>query len=587
MPAHKPEITTIITPEVYRELRAPREVDPTYDVPLMSTIVEQARLQLPVNAARTLRVLYALISPNDPPGLTYRFDLESYAKTFNIKTPKLYTLMKDACTALRTNIELPIGRGRVTGLISTAQVTDNEVEITIDPVLLKIYQTDKAQFTYSLEHVQDLTYGITFKMYELCMLRLGSNDEVCFQMDLADLKEYLLTRAEYSEYRDFKRRVLNTVVYDINGIKPNATSRITENNTCDIHVEYTEIKERRKVVAIAFNVKRVRLKDVDVIETIAEPVTPITFYATLTNDEKEAYDWLRSQLQVAHSTIRNCIDHYRKHPEDEGSFLQIYRYIAYHLTHENKVRNKAAWAAKCLRERYYLDIDDEKFEIKERDYTPLSLPENQDMVTLLNNVKISNQDRQLDIITCGPNQMTAGRIKANVEYVNHKYADKSDNERMSLLFKAIIADYAGYDLEVAEQLAEEKRLAHEKEVKDNIKKLSDIDLEFYKGEFEDFAKEEFERRKEEKQYNLDMMADFEYDNILKSGNKELLEEIKNRTLDGLKDFLWKKLRLSLQSAGVTDDPRSIEYERLSAIEPMFPTMMKMAWKKEFIDKNSL
>ena len=69
MPAHKPEITTIITPEVYRELRAPREVDPTYDVPLMSTIVEQARLQLPVNAARTLRVLYALISPNDPPGL--------------------------------------------------------------------------------------------------------------------------------------------------------------------------------------------------------------------------------------------------------------------------------------------------------------------------------------------------------------------------------------------------------------------------------------------------------------------------------------------------------------------------------------
>ena len=92
---------------------------------------------------------------------------------------------------------------------------------------------------------------------------------------------------------------------------------------------------------------------------------------------------------------------------------------------------------------------------------------------------------------------------------------------------------------------------------------------------------------EEKQYNLDMMADFEYDNILKSGNKELLEEIKNRTLDGLKDFLWKKLRLSLQSAGVTDDPRSIEYERLSEIEPMFPTMMKMAWKKEFIDKNSL
>lgn len=582
MPAHKDEIVTIITPEVYREIRNSKEVDVSTNVPLVSSIVEKAKLQLPVNAARTLRVLYALISPNDPPGLTYRFDLESYAKTFNIKTPKLYTLMKDACTALRTNIELPISRGRVTGLISTAQVTDNEVEITIDPVLLKIYQSDKGQFSYRLQSVQDLAYGITFKMYELCRLKLGSNDEVCFQMDLADLKEYLLTKGEYSEYRDFKRRVLNTVVYDINGIKPNATSRITENNTCDIHVDYSEIKEKRKVVAIAFNVKRIR-----VTETLDIEAEPIEFFGTLTLDEKDAYDWLRRELHVAHSTIRGCIDHYRKHPDDEGSFLQIFKYIAYHLTHENKVRNKAAWAAKCLRERYYLDVDDVELKPIERDYTPLSLPENQEMVTLLNYAKINNKDRQLDIITYGPNRMTAGRIRANVEYVNHKYADKNDNERMSLLFKAILADYAGYDLMVAEKLAEEQRLAHEKEVKDKIKKLSDTELEFYKGEFEDFAKEEFERRMEEKQYNLDVMADYEYDKVLKSGNKELIEEIKNKTLDGLSGFLWKKLSVSLQGAGISEEPHTIEYERLSEIEPMFPTMMRRAWKKEFIEKNPM
>lgn len=582
MPAHKDEIVTIITPEVYREIRNSKEVDVSTNVPLVSSIVEKAKLQLPVNAARTLRVLYALISPTDPAGLTYRFDLESYAKTFNIKTAKLYTLMKDACTALRTNIELPIGKGRVTGLISTAQVTDNEVEITIDPVLLKIYQSDKAQISYRLQSVQDLAYGITFKMYELCRLKLGSSDEVCFQMDLGDLKEYLLTKGEYSEYRDFKRRVLNTVVYDINGIKPNATSRITENNTCDIHVDYSEIKEKRKVVAIAFNVRRIR-----VAETLDVEAEPIEFFATLSLEEKEAYDWLRTQLHVAHSTIRNCIDYYRKNPEADGSFLQIYRYIAYHLTHENKVRNKAAWAAKCLRERYYLDIDDEHFETKERDYTPLSLSENQEMVTLLNNVKISNKDRQLDIITCGPKKMTAGRIRANVEYVNHKYADKSDNERLSLLFKAILADYAGYDEMMAKKLAEEQRIAHEKEVKDSIKKLSDSELEFYKGEFEDFAKEEFERRMEEKRINLDMMADFEYDMIIKSGSKEQIEEIKNKTLDGLIDFLRKKLQISLQAHGVNEDPHDIEYDRLVEIEPMFKNMMRMAWKKDFIAQSSL
>ena len=68
MPAHKDEIVTIITPEVYREIRNSKEVDVSTNVPLVSSIVEKAKLQLPVNAARTLRVLYALISPTDPAG---------------------------------------------------------------------------------------------------------------------------------------------------------------------------------------------------------------------------------------------------------------------------------------------------------------------------------------------------------------------------------------------------------------------------------------------------------------------------------------------------------------------------------------
>ena len=83
--------------------------------------------------------------------------------------------------------------------------------------------------------------------------------------------------------------------------------------------------------------------------------------------------------------------------------------------------------------------------------------------------------------------MTAGRIRANVEYVNHKYADKSDNERLSLLFKAILADYAGYDEMMAKKLAEEQRIAHEKEVKDNIKKLSDIDWRKTNPEWENLV----------------------------------------------------------------------------------------------------
>ena len=44
MPAHKDEIVTIITPEVYRELNNTREIDIKTDVPLVSSIVEKAKL---------------------------------------------------------------------------------------------------------------------------------------------------------------------------------------------------------------------------------------------------------------------------------------------------------------------------------------------------------------------------------------------------------------------------------------------------------------------------------------------------------------------------------------------------------------
>lgn len=572
MSTDEKDITTIITPEVYKAISAAKEVSIENIVPVASELVKKAQMELPLNAARTLRVLYSLIDEHDPAGMTYRFDLKSYAETFGIKTNKIYTTMNEACAALRENIKLPIAKGRTTGLIAYAQVNDNEVEITIDPVLLKIYQQDKARLSYRLQAVKGLAYAVTFKFYEICMMNLKDDDEVYFTMDLEDLKERLQTKGEYSEYRDFKRRILTTMISDINGIKLNDKSRISENNMCNIHVDFEEIKEKRRVVAIAFHVTR--LKDRETIE-----IQAIDFFATLTAEEQEAYNWLRTELKIAPDTIKKCINYYIDNPGAEGSFLDIYKYIVYVLTDPERkktVKSPTPWAANCLRKRLFNKVDN-NISVKQEQYSD----EDVKITEILKENGITNIDRVRDIIRPAFGTMSLGKVEANIKYVKAKYKENTDSEIQALIYSAITKDYAEYDKKKALRDAEEEKRKQAEEIRNMFKNMSDDELKNYEGSAKEAATTELTRREKEKAQEQEAKMMYAMEEFIEVGDIIEKEKYKLSSLSEINSFSKTMLIKWLEKDNLSNDPMEHDFDVLIKC-PSFRGVFFELWKKNYI-----
>ena len=68
----------------------------------------------------------------------------------------------------------------------------------------------------------------------------------------------------YKNYADIRKRIIIPIVADINGRKFNVTSKIIENDYCNLLVSYSEVKKGRKIVGIDFEV--IRKDDTDIIE---------------------------------------------------------------------------------------------------------------------------------------------------------------------------------------------------------------------------------------------------------------------------------------------------------------------------------
>lgn len=585
MPAHK-DIISIITPEAYKEINELQVVKTTQIVPVASELVKKAAMNLSVNGSRTLRVLYSLITPADKPNRIYRFDLQSYAKAFGLSSGKIYTVMNSACSELRETLKLPIGKGRVTGLISWAQVTDNEVQIGIDPALLEIYKKEKEKHTYHLSNISGLAYGITFKFYDLLIIQLGDADEAYFRIEIDDLKDFLEISNKYMDYRDFKRRILAMIVNDINGYRPNESSRIIENNRCNIHVEFDEEKERRRVVAIIFKIRRIKENEIIDAEIIRD------FSATLPEEERFAYCWLRDQMKVAPATIKECISKDRQNPS-QACFLKIYKYIAWYfsdLQRANKIHNKPAWAAKALRNRYYNDVEEpaaKKLNISLEQYFV--------RVEMLKDQKIFDEERIAELILISEEKVSSiqeadeeissfseAYISSNIDYITNKYVDKTIQERTSLIVKALKNDYAGFIALLEEELANEKEAARLKELREKLSRLSIEELEQFAGEDYELAQQILQEKREELRRKKVALAEELFNEFMLDGTAEEKLYYKLKAIESMAKenrFMFNVTMKSLKDKGYMGSLEDAPLELLMKTSA-FSTKFRFIWKSE-------
>lgn len=303
-----------------------------------------AKGSLSLYAQRILRVCASQIKDDDLPNQVYTFKISDFAEFFGLSTNKIHAKIRNALVELRQKvIILPIERGRVTGYISWGQIHEGEVDISLDPILKPLYQRNLTG-KYPLKYIRGFAYSYTYRFYELFLYKLqhfGENNMVSFYISVEDLRQWLQIENSYKNYADIRKRIIVPIVADINGEKFSETSKVIENDFCNLQVKYTEIKEGRKIIGLQFNVaKKENGEIIDLLKL--NTLQDESIYDELDDQCKVAYEAFR-KLKVAVLTINQA---YREYGAD--GFYKIYLNVKYAIE-AGKVKNKMSYAAQCLR----------------------------------------------------------------------------------------------------------------------------------------------------------------------------------------------------------------------------------------------
>lgn len=360
-------IETTDQPTLFGKISSPK-ITENDTVPFSRAIV-LGKTSLSLYAQRILRIIASQIQPGDSKDTLYTFDIKDFANFFGI-TSKVHSKIKAALIELRsTTIVLPIGKGRITGYINVGQINEGTVEIDIDPILKPLYQISYSG-KYPIKYIKGFSYTNTYRFYELFLYRLRGEDgkilkEVNFYMSLDDLREWLnLEKGSYKNFADIRKRIIVPAISDINGQKFSETSKIEENDYCNLTVNYEEVKQGRKIIGIDFRVKQKSSlddnTDIDLV-ALGEPIS----FQLLTENQKLAYQAF-VDLKIHKRTINDAYNKYGA----EGLY-KIYLYYQQQLKKGSIKQSKTGYAATCLQNGYMLTEPELKIEKQE---LPFELP---------------------------------------------------------------------------------------------------------------------------------------------------------------------------------------------------------------------
>lgn len=379
-----------------------------------------AKINLNLNAHRILRMIISCIKPNDPENKIYRFSIDDFCKVYGLDerfSRKRYATLRKTCEELRSNINLPIAHGRITGFISWAQIMDGEVYAQFDPILLPYYKNQFAT-RYKLINITKFSSKYSFRFYELFLLQLKENKVTAsLYLSLIEIKDWLELGVTSDNYSDFKRRILMPALNDINQKTDNMCY-------CNISVSFTEEKRGQKTVGLIFTIDRI-----DSENPMFEQLDSDELFDSLLPENQHRYLMFRLSYGISHETLSSAI---KKHGE---GILNIFDTVN-RMVSTGKIRDKSSYAAKCL-----LTGVPGNGHPKVSSTIPF-VPNRGHITKLLTDCGITDKTVILTILHY-PDEY----IKANIRYAIENYRFKKRQENIAgITLKAIKENYANFHL---------------------------------------------------------------------------------------------------------------------------------------------
>lgn len=207
-------------------------------------LIQKSRFDLSVQQQKILLYLISQIEPYDEDFKTYRFVISEFRRVCGISdSGKNYSDLKSAIKGIADKslwVTMPDGKESLLRWIEKARIDGGAgtVEIRLDDDLKPFLLQLKENYTqYELIFTLNFKGKYAIRLYELVKSVHYHDLEAYTKRYSVDDLRRLMDCEQYTEYRDFKRRVLIPAITEIN-------------ESSDKIVSLQEIRQGRKTVAI-------------------------------------------------------------------------------------------------------------------------------------------------------------------------------------------------------------------------------------------------------------------------------------------------------------------------------------------------
>jgi len=261
----------------------------------------EARYHFSIWETRVFTKLVSLIQPGDEAFKKYKLQIKDLVSFFGVNDNDAYVKIKAVPdNLLKKVVTIPYtenGEERFlkTGLIAQASIPKKQegyIELSFHPDLKPyLLQLKRTFLSYDIRNVLKISSVYSVRIYELLKQyeKIGQRE-----FDIDTLKVILGVSDKYKLYGHFKSRIILKAQKDLK-------------LHTDIYFDFTEIKQKRKVVGIIFKIKKNKDSDIESIDQAVPVINPLQ-----EKIEKQLIEWgvKRATLQIY--LKKYSLDHLQK-----------------------------------------------------------------------------------------------------------------------------------------------------------------------------------------------------------------------------------------------------------------------------------
>lgn len=218
-----------------------------------SNALVEARYRLSLQESQVILWLLTQIRPEDEDFKSHKLDVISFARLVNVDVESKYRELRKITRQLMQRV-IEIYQHETQTLLQVSWLSAAFYELKKGCVSLEFSPYLKPYLLQLKSHFTKIEIVDTLKLKSIYAIRIF---ELLLQyspigsrkMNLIDLRSYCgISEKEYSLYADFKRKIIEKARSEIN-------------SKTEYKIDYAEIKESRKVVAIEWTIKKRDLEE--------------------------------------------------------------------------------------------------------------------------------------------------------------------------------------------------------------------------------------------------------------------------------------------------------------------------------------